>query len=1387
MPRIKITKLPSKLPRAQFGIDATMIPGLTKFAADVTKNEPEEDIKAGRMADQPYYNPFDVKWGQRQDPEINITGSQSNKPFDPYATSVNNSTTASKGSLNLPQLVNPNLLSKDKKADPSKNNFNFGKGLLNTASWLNSAIGIGGAAINLLDNKRKQKEYDRWARHSRLPDNYYAVNTNKDRGDYDINTGIFKPDDMGYKSKGTQANAYYPQQGFAEYGGLIKAANGVLVPGDQIVNAAFLPDINTNMPVRSSGQPAASPTVAAAPTAAAPSEKVSLSGDFNNYAQKAQTYISKVNPNTDITGEMLAAGAQKAFKKTGRLVPVELALAQLQQEGYLAKGKGNKPQRTKNPFNVGNTDDGSTVSYASLQPGVDKYFDLLARKYLNVRTPEELLNNFVNASGNRYASDKGYESGLKKIIKNINQTIGQNDVANNTNMKIRITGTPNEMAEGGQPQYSGQSDYGLYLGQRNLYKTMAKHPYDDSSNSMGEQKNPDSPYALEAEGGETILRPDGTHMDIVGPRHSEGGVKLTKNQAPEGSFIYSDTKKMKIKDPNILKHFGKAAGKAGGITPADLAKQYDVNKYRAILQDPTRDKLAKDTAKLMIENYERKLAQLALVQESIKGFPQGIPEVAKGLVPNQGNSQQAAYGGMFAQGGMPSYQTGGGCPPGYVYDGELDDCVKLPGGTPQPGTTPQPGGATMPMPTIPGSETPTMPIGLGLNLNNAQGQNEGTYNLGFGAKGNIENGKLKNTSYNASFNFPRLFGKDKGLAITGDYGMGNLKIGANTKFPFLRGTLGIKGGYSQNFNKENSNEGIMNSAPNAKPKSNLNAGIEWNGKIGKTNVKITGNYGNPTPGLAEGGMYEYQNAGTFQNGFDPNDPTGVKKMITAAMNGTLAQTNKSATAASSYNVPTWFKPWLKSNTKAGSTSPTGQPTVFNPKDPNKFYVDYNRWKSIAQKEGVLKPGQEFTNPKEYQNFIYDYVSKKDPAAIEKMWSTWGTTNRGKEFPKDPREAFADQYFGARTAELSGWEEQPGTTTTTTLSPETTTTTTLPPGITTTTTLPPGTPPPVIPPIKKGWTNIDKRNALNAAIDYGTLKKYHGYAPTVQPVLPEFIPTDWRGYAASLQSQQNKAADQLGTYQPGQSMASNLSFLAGQGAGALGDYISKVDQYNASGATAMDEKRAGILNQTSALNAAVRKGLWDEENVYDDRYRTAERLARKGVLKGRNQGEENAAKLYNMNLTESPYYTIDPATQTIRFNSDNARAQWEAETKGGGTDETAAKLAKLKKIMSDPTISAIAPEYREAYVSNLMGSDWGNTPPRKTKKVEVSPVTKGNRTETTTYDSDGNPIQQQKFGGSIGASFVKSMGDWYNKLNYIADPVQRQRTAEAYAHKMHFGK
>lgn len=141
---------------------------------------------------------------------------------------------------------------------------------------------------------------------------------------------------------------------------------------------------------------------------------------------------------------------------------------------------------------------------------------------------------------------------------------------------------------------------------------------------------------LEAEKGEVASLPTKSGVPdtfkIGGKRHHSGGTPLN---LPGDSFIYSDTAKMKIKDPTVLAQFG-LSEKKGGYTPAEIAKKYDVNSFKKILMDPDTDKLQKQTAELMISNYNLKLAKLAIVQESMKGFPQGIPAVAMPYIEEMG-------------------------------------------------------------------------------------------------------------------------------------------------------------------------------------------------------------------------------------------------------------------------------------------------------------------------------------------------------------------------------------------------------------------------------------------------------------------------------------------------------------------------------------------------------------------------------------------------------------------------------------------------------------------------------------------------------------------------------------------------------------------------------
>jgi len=135
---------------------------------------------------------------------------------------------------------------------------------------------------------------------------------------------------------------------------------------------------------------------------------------------------------------------------------------------------------------------------------------------------------------------------------------------------------------------------------------------------------------LEAEKGEvaiTNLNEDGIpeSYKIGGNRHYDGGTPLN---LPDKSFIFSRDKKMKIKDPEILMQFGITNSPKGGVTPADIAKKYDLNYYKKVLLDKNSEKLQRETAESMLINYNLKLGKLALLQESRKGFPNGIPFIA---------------------------------------------------------------------------------------------------------------------------------------------------------------------------------------------------------------------------------------------------------------------------------------------------------------------------------------------------------------------------------------------------------------------------------------------------------------------------------------------------------------------------------------------------------------------------------------------------------------------------------------------------------------------------------------------------------------------------------------------------------------------------------------
>ena len=87
----------------------------------------------------------------------------------------------------------------------------------------------------------------------------------------------------------------------------------------------------------------------------------------------------------------------------------------------------SRPIRTRNPYNVGNVDNGMNVTRSDVQSGINAYYDLIAGTYLSGgKSPSELIQNFVNQRGERYASSNEYETNLGALagqVSKIAQTV----------------------------------------------------------------------------------------------------------------------------------------------------------------------------------------------------------------------------------------------------------------------------------------------------------------------------------------------------------------------------------------------------------------------------------------------------------------------------------------------------------------------------------------------------------------------------------------------------------------------------------------------------------------------------------------------------------------------------------------------------------------------------------------------------------------------------------------------------------------------------------------------------------------------------------------------------------------------------------------------------
>ena len=162
---------------------------------------------------------------------------------------------------------------------------------------------------------------------------------------------------------------------------------------------------------------------------------------------------------------------------------------------------------------------------------------------------------------------------------------------------------------------------------------------------------------VEVEGGEFIQLPNLSTQHVYGPSHEKGGVHTN---LPDGARVFSDH----------IKPFGSKK------TYAQLAKKYDTEKYRKVLDNPYADDVDRNTAKLMFEKNQSILNELFEDQQRQNGNSDGTDQANAmgkfGLDLKKGEklsfTDPFEYGGVYG-GGYAEFQDGGLFPDNSTFYG----------------------------------------------------------------------------------------------------------------------------------------------------------------------------------------------------------------------------------------------------------------------------------------------------------------------------------------------------------------------------------------------------------------------------------------------------------------------------------------------------------------------------------------------------------------------------------------------------------------------------------------------------------------------------------------------------------------------------------------------
>lgn len=127
---------------------------------------------------------------------------------------------------------------------------------------------------------------------------------------------------------------------------------------------------------------------------------------------EVQKYITEIAPTSNLRGYAIVEECERFS------VDIKFVLAQGELESHFAtKGIGGK---LHNVFNVGVFDNytdsevADKYKYDYPNQSIRPYLKLITTRYLVNKLEEDLMDNYVDIDGNRYASDVNYERKLKE-------------------------------------------------------------------------------------------------------------------------------------------------------------------------------------------------------------------------------------------------------------------------------------------------------------------------------------------------------------------------------------------------------------------------------------------------------------------------------------------------------------------------------------------------------------------------------------------------------------------------------------------------------------------------------------------------------------------------------------------------------------------------------------------------------------------------------------------------------------------------------------------------------------------------------------------------------------------------------------------------------------